>query len=180
MILGLRRFHSLPCGFMRFNSTTRRCFGILLGFNFRLRSHLRDAIGWFITRRGWCHRSFQFPPRVFENFFVLFVIWIDEVSSSQSSSIVEPWVFLLPIPFFSILSAFSNFRPNFWPYMIWSGSRLNLCQSLPDHMCPCGGFSFNRVNMVNLLSKNLANVGLNRHSNNHQFVSLVTHPHLHE
>ena len=54
-----------------------------------------------------------------------------KANSSESSSIVELWLFFCPSLFVSILSGFTNFRPYFWPYMIWSGSRLNLCQSLP-------------------------------------------------
>ena len=139
MIFGLRRFRPLPCGFMRFhykNSTVKtiHCFGILLECNFRPRSHLRDAIWSFFTRHGWCHKSLQFSPRVFflfKNFFVLFVILIGKVNSPGSSSIVELRFFFCPFLFFSILSGFTNFRPNFRPYMIWSGCRLNLCQSRP-------------------------------------------------
>ena len=124
-----RRFHSLPCGFIRFHCTTIHCFGTLLGSNFLLRSHFRDA--WLpFARHGWSHRPCQFSPHVFENFFALFVIRIDRVDSSQSSSFVELQFFFCPFLFFSILlSGFTNFRPNFWTYMIWSGSRLNLCQS---------------------------------------------------
>ena len=33
---------------------------------------------------------------------------------------------------FSILSGFTNFCPYVWPYVIWSGSCLNLCQSPPE------------------------------------------------
>ena len=88
---------------------------------------------------GWCHKSFQFSPRVFENFFVLFVIWMDKVNSSQSSSIDELRFFFCPFLFFSILSGFTNFRPNFWPYMIWSS---------PGPPYPFRGFSFNKVNFV--------------------------------
>ena len=109
------------------------CFGTLLGSNFWLRNHFRDA--WLsFARHGWSHRSFKFSPRVFfffANFFVLFVIWIDEVNSSQCSSIVELSFFFCPFLFFSMLRGLTNFRPNFRPYMIWSGSRLNLCQFPP-------------------------------------------------
>ena len=89
----------------------------------------------------------------FENFFVLFVIRIDKVKSSQSSSNVELWFFLCPFLFFSILTCFTNVRRNFWPYVIWSGSRLNLCQSPPGPYIyiffPFGDFSFSKVNLVN-------------------------------
>ena len=88
---------------------------------------------WF-TRHGWCHGSFQFSHRVFENVFVFFVIWIDKVNSSLSSSIVELWFFFCPFLFFSILGGFTNFR---LPYMIWSGGRLNLCQTPPGPQKQC-------------------------------------------
>ena len=121
MNFGLKRFHSLPCGFMRFHFTTIHCFGILLGSNFRLRSHFRDAIWRSSTRHGWCHKYFQFSPRVFfVNFFVFFVTWIDEVHSSQSSSSVELWFFFCP---FSCLSRFWAALPFFVPTCghTWSG-----------------------------------------------------------
>ena len=43
--------------------------------------------------------------------------------------------------FFSVLSGFTIFVQTFNPYMILSGCCLDLCQSLPDHMYPFGGFS---------------------------------------
>ena len=43
MFLGLRWFHSLPCGFMRFHCTTIHCYGILLGCNFRLCSFVQPC-----------------------------------------------------------------------------------------------------------------------------------------
>ena len=51
---------------------------------------------------------FQFSPRVFENFLVLFVIRIDKVNSSQLSSIVKLWLFFRPFLFSSNLSGFTN------------------------------------------------------------------------
>ena len=127
----LKRFHSFPCGFRRFHFSTIHCFEILPRCNFRLRNHFRDAILRSFTRHGCCHRYVQFSLRVLEDFCVFFIIWIDEATSPQSSSIVEIWFFFCPFLFFSILSGFTNYRPYFWPHMIWSGSRLNLCQSPP-------------------------------------------------
>ena len=137
MVFGLWSFCSLSRGFMRFHSSTEHCFGILLWCTVRLCCYLiekqvsSDALRRPSTRQCWCHRSFQFSPRILENFFVFFVIWIDKVNSSHFSIIVELWFFFCPFLFLSILSGFTNFRPNFWPYMIWSGTCLNLCQSLP-------------------------------------------------
>ena len=86
----------------------------------------------------------------FENFWILFVIWIDKVTSSQFSSIVKFWLFFCPFLFFSILSRFTNFRPYFWTYIIWSRRRLIFCHSSPGpHISFFGSFSFNRMNFVN-------------------------------
>ena len=81
-------------------------------------------------------------PRGFESFFVILAIRIDEVNSSQSSSIVEFWLLIFPWLFFSILSGFTNFRPYFWPHVIWSGGRLNFCQSPHGPHISFGRFFF--------------------------------------
>ena len=78
------------------------------------------------ARHGRVQKPFQFSPRLFKGFFEFMVILINVVDSSQSWSIVEFWLLVFPFLLFSILSGFPNFRPNFWPYMIWSRSRLNL------------------------------------------------------
>ena len=126
-----RRFHSVPCGFMRFHSATTNRLWNLFGCNFLLCSHLRGAsMNHPFARHSWCHRSFQLYPCMFESFFVILIIKIKEENSCQSSSIVEFWLLDFQLLFLSILSGFTNFGPYFWPYMIWSGSRLNFCQSL--------------------------------------------------
>ena len=99
-IFSLRRFRSLPSGFMRFHDAFMNRFWSLFGCNLQLRNHFRDAIWRSFTRHAWCHRSFQFSPRIFEDFFVCFVIQIDKVNSSQFASVVEFWFFLCPPLFF--------------------------------------------------------------------------------
>ena len=84
----------------------------------------------------------------FLSFIVILVIGINEVKSLPSSSIAEFWLLVFPFLFVSILCGFPNFRPYFWPYMIWSGSRLNFFSISPGPHIPLGGFSFNRVNLV--------------------------------
>ena len=123
-----RTFHSLPCGFVGFHCTTINGF-----WNLVRCSHLRSqfpvaSVSLLFARHGCVHWPSQFSSR-FENFFVCMVIRIDEVDSSQSSSIVELWLLVFPFLFFSILSGFPSFGPYFRPYMIWSRSRLNSCQS---------------------------------------------------
>ena len=133
MCFGLQRLCSLSRRLVGFHHTTIHCFELLLMAIFLRYIRFHDARILFVSLagHGWSHRSFQFSPRGFENVFVLFVIRIDKVNPSQCSKTVELWSFFCPFLFFSFLSGFDNFRPNFWPDMIWSGSRLNLCQSLP-------------------------------------------------
>ena len=86
-----------------------------------LHNNFRGAsLSFLFARHSWCHRPFQFSPRIFESFFVILVIRINRVNSSQSSSIIEFWLLVFPHLFFSILSVLTNFCPYFWPLMIHS------------------------------------------------------------
>ena len=131
MFCRYRCFHSLSCGFMRFHKTTISRIWNLLRCNFLLCNHFRDAsLSFPLAQHGGCHGSFPFSPSMFESFFVILVIKINEVNSCQSLSIVEFWllVFLLVSPDSERLLPI--WSPYFWRYMISSGSRLNFCRSL--------------------------------------------------
>ena len=139
----LRRFHSLPCGIMKFHCTLLKPFLE----SFRMHSPPSQPIRRYFARYGWCHWPFQFSPRIWENFFVFFVIRIVKTNSSQFPSKIELLLLFCPFLLFSILSGFTYFRPYFWPYMIWSGSP-NVCQSpLGPHSF--WNFCFNEVKFVN-------------------------------
>ena len=97
--------------------TTMNRLWNLLRCNFLLCNHFRGVFPFFLV--------------FFKSFFVILVIWINEVNSAQFSSTVKLRFLFRPCLLFSILSGFTNFRSNFWPYVIWSGCRLNLCQSHP-------------------------------------------------
>ena len=125
------RFRSLSRGFMRFHFSTIHRLGPLFIPNLRFCNHFRGARLNSLARRGGCHWSFQFSPRIFESFRMFFVVWINKINSCQSSSIVELRFFPCPFLFLSILNDFSNFRPIFWRKLIWSGSRPSLRQSPP-------------------------------------------------
>ena len=119
----LKRFRSLPCGIMRFHYSAIIRFGNVLGCNFMLCNHFRGAsLSFPFARHGRCHRSLQFSLSISEHC---------RVSASRFSCL-----------FFSILSGFTHFRPYFWTYMIWSGSRLNFCQSHPGQNISFGSFFF--------------------------------------
>ena len=74
------------------------------------------------------------------NFYLAFLIvsWSSPSSASikkgasQFSSVVELWLFQSPW----------RANPNFRPQIIKSGGCLDVCNSLPDHIIPGGGFLF--------------------------------------
>ena len=89
---------------------------------------------------SWTHE----PPRCM-HVLSLESCWIH----NSSVQFPENWSALFcPFLFVSILSGFTSVRPYFWPYMIWSGSRLIFCQSHPGPHISFGRFSFNRENFV--------------------------------
>ena len=94
-----------------------------------------DAISCFAATFVVLVRAFLLHGMAAAISLVILVIRNHKVNFSQSSSIVEFWLLVFPFLFFSTLSGFSNLGPYFWPYMIWSGSRLNFCQS-PSRYIP--------------------------------------------
>ena len=154
----------------RFHHTTTHCSELLLMDIILLYIRFHEAKMLFVSLagHGWSHRSFLFSF-VFDNFSIFLVIRIDKVNPSQLSSIVKLQFLFCPSLLFSILSCLTNSRPNFWPYIILSGSRLNLCQS---HTGPHvsfgegGGFSSKSVNLPDLHRRLLVD---------HQLKLLVPH-----
>ena len=114
---------------------------ILLRCNFLLCKHFRDASLRFpFARQSWCHQSFQFSLRVFENFFANLVIKINEVHSSQSSKNYRVLASRFPFLFLSILSGFTNFCPYFWPHVSGLVVDWNFVSLSPEHTYPLGSF----------------------------------------
>ena len=94
----LQRFCSLSRGFVGFHFSTIFCFESLFISILWLCHHFRDTGMNHPLERpdasissnssmSACHKSFQFSLCVFENF------WINEVNSTQFSSIVKFWLF---------------------------------------------------------------------------------------
>ena len=82
---------------MRFHNTATNRLGESFGRNFLLCNLLLGAgLSFPVARHSWCHGSFQFDLRILGIFFVVFVIRIDEVSSSESSNIVEFGLLVFP------------------------------------------------------------------------------------
>ena len=82
--------------------------------------------------------SNQFSPQMFKCFLV---IWFDKVNYSVFEH-CRVLASRSSVRVFSILSDFTYFRPYFWPHVIWSGSRLNLCESPPGPHVSFGKFFF--------------------------------------
>ena len=83
------------------------------------------------ARQSRVHMHFQLSPRILNEFFVFFLLRINEADALHSSSIIEFWLLVYPSLFFSLLSGFPNVGPYFDPHIVWSSGRLNFCQSLP-------------------------------------------------
>ena len=150
MIFGLRRFHSLPCGFMRFHHTTIHFLGIL-GCNFRIRNHL-----------SWCHfeifytasRSRFFSVvercRVLASRFSILVV-LDSGRPYQCSSIVLAIrdLFSQSFELLSISPRTTKISWDVFLLIAW---------------------------ILWILTKNLTNFCSKRHSSSHQYVFLARRP----
>ena len=147
MMFRLRRFHSLPCGFMRFHHALMNRFLESVGmqsptFATTFVMPFGDLLHSMTAARGLS----KLYPRILDSFCVISVIRINKVNSSQSSSIVESWFLVCPFLLFSLLRSFSDLGPYLRPHILRSGSRLNFLSVTPNHINPFGGFSFDRVN----------------------------------
>ena len=72
-----------------------------------------------------------------------------EIKTPQSSGTVELWFLDSPLLLFFAFRCTGHIFPNLWPPSVAPGGHLFPRQSLPDHVCPSGGFSFNTTNLVN-------------------------------
>ena len=136
MRFGLQRFCSMSRRLVGFHHTTLHCFELLLMANFLLCIGFHDAglLSVSLAGHGWSHRSFQFSSCVFDNFWILFVIGIDEVNPSQLSSIVKlQLVSLSPIPASLDSGRLYQFSSSLLAIhdLDWQSFRLNHCQSPP-------------------------------------------------
>ena len=150
LILMFRKwFHSLTYGFKRFHFTSVSRFLESHGVQFRA-----------LHPPSWCLFELSFRmawslPRVFPTYSSNFWKFLcnlchqdHEVNSSWSSSIIELRLLVFSIPVFVDSERFTIFS-FFWPHVITSGGRMNVCQPPPrTHMYPLRGFSFGRVNFV--------------------------------
>ena len=118
---------------------------------------------------------FFFCKALPHGFFAFSIFWIDEMNASKSSSVINLWFVRLPILASLSSELFFPCRTKLQPRLI-SWWLLEFFVGLsPNHMCPLGGFSFNRVNFVNPFQDSV-NFDSRPHSNSHQYVLLVTRP----
>ena len=99
MMLGLRQFRSWPRGFMKFYYTTISRLRNLCRCNQLTLSSPEAVAVHSFTGHGGCHRCFQFSPRIHHCIPTFFFIWINEINSSQLSSIFQFWHFNCPFLF---------------------------------------------------------------------------------
>ena len=178
MISRLRRFNSLPCGFVKFQHTTILRFWNLVGCikprcGYLSAGRAGRTLCSLFARHSRVHMHFQLSPRIPNDFFVFFILWINKVDASHSSSIFEFWLLVFPFLFFSLLSGF----PGDHIYPFGEGGEGGGGGKRKEEG---GGFSFNKVNFVNPFQESKKNVDSRPHSNNHQCAFLASHPDLYE
>ena len=159
-------------------STIHACF---VFFAILLASHFRASVSWgghcfFVPFSTALPPPLEFPTFSLRSWWFLdiHIFRINEINTSEFSSIVELWFLVRPSLLFSFLSGFPNLGPYFRPYMIWSSCRLNFCQSPPGPHILFWRFVCSMEWTSWILSKNLINFDSRPHSNKHQYVLLAT------
>ena len=115
-----------------FHTLSRRFVGLGV---FCLTS-FRNATGFLVVfasvfaRHCSWHRNFQFYTRFLHDILELFISSINEVNTTQCSSIIELRLFDSQLLLFFVLRRFRHIFQNFWPQSVWSGGRLLSCQCL--------------------------------------------------
>ena len=138
-------FHPDSHRFVSFNNTSIFCLvfsNCATSFPVLLTLSLAGHCRW--------HRNFQLSTRILHEILEFFIIWINEVKTTQFSSFVELRFFDSPLT----LNLSLRFDASDISFQI-SGHRVSglevvcfLVSLLPDHVYPSGGFSLRIVNLV--------------------------------
>ena len=124
MIFMKRSFHAVSRRLVGFDNGSVFCLALLFnaaGLPVLLASSFARHCSW--------HRNTQLSTRVFHDILEFFTSWINEVNTTQFSSIVKPRFFDSPLLLFFALRRFRYIFPNLWPQSVWCGGRLLSCQS---------------------------------------------------
>ena len=98
------RYLSCNVIFMIFTAFSRRFVRVFCLVNARRKTGFHVLTSSGLASHGCIHWNFQHFPRVSNDFFELFVFWIDGIDSFQHSCIVELRFFDSPLLFFFSLS----------------------------------------------------------------------------
>ena len=144
---------SFSCNVVSFRTLSRRFVGFSDECVFCL-ARIRSSTSLLVLSspdlawHGCWHRNFQLFPRVYNGFLELCICRVNEINTSQFSSIINLWFFRLSTLVFLCVELRPTYFPNFLPQVIWPGCCLFPCQPLPDHVTRLGGFPSNMVNRV--------------------------------
>ena len=117
-------FQTLSRRFVGFNIASVFCLAILFNAKvFPVLATLKIA-----RHCGW-HQDFQLSTSILHNILDFFICWINEVNTTQCSSIVELQFVHSPLSLFSSLRRFRHIFPHLWRQSVWAGGRLFSCQS---------------------------------------------------
>ena len=154
---GWTRFHSSPCGFMRFHYACMHACMHACSLSLEscwIHSYsLRFPASWsaslfFFKRHSRLHWNFQLSPWVFR-WFLHFHHLLDQWNKCLNLRALSSCGFSFSkFLLFVLLNGFSRFGPHLRPQFLRSGSCLNgFCSSLTTSLF--GEFSYNNLNFVN-------------------------------
>ena len=122
---------SWSCALVGINSTNVFC----LAFP-KIAVGLSTASYSFFARHRCCHRNFQLSSSGFDCELELFIVWFDEVYSSQLSGIIEFGFLDGPSLFCFLFGCIGHTRPHIWTYVVRTRSILFSCKSPPGPCVP--------------------------------------------
>ena len=99
--------HTHSCGFISFQNTRKFCLNFV---GYTTPTILHNFTGH--RRSHWC---FQLLTCVLDGFFEFRILGVDEIDSTQFSSIFKVYLFLRPLLLLLLLGVLSHWLPEFWP-----------------------------------------------------------------
>ena len=121
-----RSFQPWSCALVGINNKSKSCLAFL-----NIAVGLPTALYWYFARQCCWHRNFKLSSSGFDYELKIFIVWLDEVSSSQLSGIIEFGFLDGPSLFCFLSGCIGHTRPHIRPYVVTTRSILFSCKSPP-------------------------------------------------
>ena len=153
MILANRSFHTLSRRFVGLNNASVFCLALLF-----ILTYLPVLFTMSLARHRSWHGNLQLSTCILHDIVEFFIIWSNEINTTQFSCIVEH-------RFFD--------SPKLWPQSVWSGCRLFSCQPLSGPCISIRWLFIQYGESCFFLSKDQTSLESHQCSNSHQCASLA-------